>query len=86
MPGNCTTQIFGFLNASAQIEAARELAASKGGRVDDIAKLRPGQFYIAGDGVAFQRVDTPFCLTHHPPSPLTHDEILRLAAGDAVGA
>lgn len=80
VPGNCTTQVFGFLNASAQITAANELAATKGGRVTEISKLRPGQFYIAGDGLAFRRINTPFCLTHHPPSPLTQEEILRLAA------
>lgn len=86
IPGNCATQIFGFLNASAQIAAANELAASRGGRVPEIAKLRPGQFYVASDGLAFQRIDTPFCLTHHPPSPLTQEEILGLAANGTLAA
>ncbi len=31
IPGNATTQFFGLLNAPAQIAAAREMAAQKGG-------------------------------------------------------
>lgn len=86
VPGNTATQFFGFLNASAQISAANELAASRGGRISDIAKLRPGEFYVASDGLAFQRVNTPFCLTYHPRSPLTQEEIMRLAATELIAA
>ncbi len=79
IPGNATTQFFGLLNAPAQIAAAQEMAAQKGGDARGIARLRPGQFFAASDAVAFQGVRSPMCLSHHPRSPLTREEILELA-------
>ncbi len=80
IPGNATTQFFGFLNASVQIAAAKEMAVAKGGDVTGIAQLTKGQFFAASDGVAFQKILSPLCLTHHPSSPLTQEEIVRLAS------
>ena len=79
IPGNATTQFFGLLNAPAQIAAAREMAAQKGGDARSIARLRPGEFFAASDTVAFQRVRSPMCLSHHPRSPMTQEEVLALA-------
>ena len=79
IPGNATTQFFGLLNAPVQIAAAREMAAQKGGDAQGIARLRPGEFFAASDAVAFQRVRSPMCLSHHPRSPLTREEVLALA-------
>ena len=79
IPGNATTQFFGLLNAPAQIAAAREMAAQKGGDAQSIARLRPGEFFAASDAVAFQRVRSPMCLSHHPRSPMTQEEVLELA-------
>ena len=79
IPGNATTQFFGLLNAPAQIAAAREMAAQKGGDAQGIARLRPGEFFAASDTVAFQRVRSPMCLSHHPRSPMTQEEVLELA-------
>ena len=81
IPGNATTQFFGLLNAPAQIAAAQEMAAQKGGDARGIARLRPGQFFAASDAVAFQRVRSPMCLSHHPRSPMTREEVLELARG-----
>lgn len=78
--GNATTQFFGLLNAPAQIEAARELAKAKGGDVPNIGRLSAGEFYLAGEGSPFQRIRTPMCLSRHPSSPLTEDEVLARAA------
>lgn len=78
--GNATTQFFGFLNAPIQIDAAREMAIAKGGDVSGIAQLTKGQFFVASDGLAFQKVRSPMCLSHHPASPLTQEEIVRLAS------
>ncbi|GIJ46994.1 ATPase [Virgisporangium aliadipatigenens] len=84
IPGNATTQFFGLLNAPIQIDAAREMARAKGGDVPDISQLRSGQFYVALEGEPFRKVRTPLCLTHHPKSPLTTEEVLsRARAGDA---
>ena len=77
--GNATTQFFGLLNAPVQIAAAKEMAAQKGGDARGIARLRPGEFFTASDGVTFQRVRSPMCLSHHPRSAMTQEEILTLA-------
>jgi hypothetical protein len=80
IPGNASTQLFGFLNAPVQIAAAKEMAIAKGGDVTGIAQLTKGQFFTASDGVAFQKIRSPLCLTHHPASPLTQEEVVRLAS------
>ena len=79
IPGNATTQFYGLLNAPAQIAAAQEMAAQKGGDARGIARLRPGEFFVGSDMVPFQRVRSPMCLSYHPPSPMTQEEILELA-------
>jgi hypothetical protein len=75
--GNATTQFFGLLNAPAQLDAAQELAQTKGGRLPDIGLLRSGQFYAAGEGFTFVKVQTPLCLTYHPKAPLTPEEVIE---------
>ncbi|MGW5265951.1 helicase HerA domain-containing protein [Microbispora sp. NPDC004025] len=77
--GNAATQFFGLLNAPAQITAARELARAKGGDVLDVSRLRSGQFYAAFEGGSFTKVRTPLCLSHHPSSPLTSEEVVARA-------
>jgi len=79
--GNAATQFFGLLNASAQIQAATELARAKGGKVDDISRLSAGRFYGATEGAAFGKLVMPMCLSHHPASALTEEEVLRRARG-----
>jgi hypothetical protein len=79
IPGNATTQFFGLLNAGAQINAATELAKAKGGRVDDIARLRSGHFYATSEGLGFEKLRIPMCLSYHPPSALTADEVVTRA-------
>jgi hypothetical protein len=79
IPGNAATQFYGLLNSPAQIAVAREMARAKGGLVPDISRLRSGQFYLALEGNAFHKIQTPWCLSHHPPSPPTTDEVLALA-------
>ena len=81
IPGNATTQLFGLLSSPVQIDAARELARFKGGNVPDIGRLSSGQFYLATEGSAFGQIRAPMCLSHHPSSPLTEEEVLRRAAG-----
>jgi hypothetical protein len=81
IPGNATTQLFGLLSSPVQIGAARELAWAKGGSLPDIGRLSSGQFYLATEGSAFGQIRTPMCLSHHPSSPLTEEEVLKRAAG-----
>ncbi|GAA2850592.1 helicase HerA domain-containing protein [Nonomuraea rubra] len=77
IPGNSATQFFGLLNAPIQITAAREMARSKGGDVPDISRLRSGEFYLAREGGTFARTRVPMCLSWHPSSPLTTEEVIE---------
>jgi hypothetical protein len=79
IPGNATTQFYGLLSSPTQIDAAREVARAKGGDVPDIGKLTAGQFYIGTEGTSFLKAGTPMCLSYHPPSPLTEEEVLARA-------
>jgi uncharacterized protein DUF87 len=79
IPGNAATQFFGLLNAPVQIAVAKEMARVKGGYVPDISRLRAGNFYAALEGSAFAKITTPWCLSQHPNSPLTTEEVLELA-------
>ncbi|MET0702306.1 MAG: DUF87 domain-containing protein [Mycobacterium sp.] len=79
IPGNAATQFFGLLNAPAQIAVAKEMARVKGGLVPDISKLRAGNFYAGLEGQALHRIRSPWCLSYHPQSPPTTDEVLELA-------
>ncbi|MFI7601421.1 helicase HerA domain-containing protein [Actinoplanes sp. NPDC049681] len=74
--GNAATQFYGFLNSPTQIAAAKEVAQAKGSAVLDISRLRAGQFYTVTEGAPFRKVNTPMCLTHHPTSALTAEEVL----------
>lgn len=79
IPGNAATQFYGLLNSPAQIQAAQEMARVKGGTVPDIGRLSAGHFYAAIEGAEFRKTRTPLCLTHHPKSPPTEEEVLELA-------
>ncbi|MEU4723978.1 DUF87 domain-containing protein [Nonomuraea dietziae] len=81
IPGNAATQFFGLLNAPIQIAAATDMARVKGGHVSDIGRLRAGQFYVAAEGTGFHQIRVPMCLTHHPDSAPTAEEVLALANG-----
>jgi hypothetical protein len=79
IPGNAATHIFGRITMPVQIDAARETAKAKGGDVPDIGNLTAGDFYIALEGEAPHRARTPMCLSHHPSSPLTDEEVMARA-------
>ncbi|WP_194894609.1 AAA family ATPase [Catenulispora pinisilvae] len=73
---NCATQFVGMLSGTANLDAARDIAKSKGSSIPDIGVLTTGTFYAARPGEGFTRVQTPLCLTHHAPAPLTRDEVV----------
>jgi hypothetical protein len=77
--GNASTQFFGLLNAQVQVSAARELAQAKGSNLPDISRLEAGQFYASQEGTGFDKIKTPLCLSHHPSSPLTPEEVVERA-------
>lgn len=77
--GNTAVQFFGKLGTAVQIQAAKSIAATWGGNVDDIGRLSTGQFYGATEGRAFRKLATPLCLSYHPASPPTEAEVLERA-------
>jgi hypothetical protein len=81
--GNAATQFFGLLNAPVQIQAATDLARAKGGRIDDVSRLPAGQFYGATEGTGLSKLRVPMCLSHHPPTALTEEEVLMRAQTSA---
>lgn len=76
IPGNAATQVFGLLNSPGQIQTAQEIARAKGGMVSDVSRLKRGEFYFAGEGAQFAKMHTAMCLSHHPSSPLTADDVI----------
>ncbi|GAB3653074.1 helicase HerA domain-containing protein [Glycomyces tarimensis] len=81
--GNTATQFYGRLTAAAQINAAKELARQRGGALLDIARLKTAEFYLAAEGERFRKIRTANCLSHHPPSAMTPEEVTAIAAGTA---
>jgi DNA helicase HerA-like ATPase len=79
IPGNAATQFYGLLNSPTQVEAARDMAKVKGGDVPDISRLSSGEFYLAAEGAAPRKLRTPLCLSYHPRSPLTTEEVIARA-------
>ncbi|MEC3974098.1 helicase HerA domain-containing protein [Amycolatopsis sp. H20-H5] len=77
--GSATTQFFGLLSHSTHIDAARNLARNKGRDLYDLGRMPPGEFYVTGEGIAFQKVRVPMSLSHHPRGPLTTEEVLDRA-------
>jgi hypothetical protein len=69
-----------------QIEAAKEMARAKGSQVLDISRLATGEFYLAGEGLGFRKIQTSLCLSHHPRSPLTTEEVLARARFPGPGS
>lgn len=80
IPGNAASQLFGLLTAPVQIEAARDVARAKGADISDVGKMRTGQFYAGVEGARFVKMQAPMCLSHHPRSPLTTEEVVHRAA------
>ncbi|WP_308258572.1 ATP-binding protein [Saccharothrix obliqua] len=80
--GNAATQYFGFINTPVQVAAAKEMASAKSSTVPDISRLKAGEFYAVAEGTPFQKVRSPMCLSHHPSSALTAEEVLTRARAD----
>ena len=81
IPGNASTQFFGKLSSPVQIAAAREVATSKGSEIGDVGRLTTGRFYASVDGAPFVDLQAQLCLSHHPASPPTEEEVLHIARG-----
>jgi hypothetical protein len=49
----------------------------------DPGVLRAGNFYVAIEGEAFRRIVAPSCLSYHPASPPSAEDVLALAQRSA---
>ncbi|MFT4126480.1 MAG: DUF853 family protein [Gordonia sp. (in: high G+C Gram-positive bacteria)] len=81
LSGNAATQVFGLLNSPSQVANAKEIAARKNSPIGDVGRLPAGTFYVAADGGRFIKTATPLCVSYHPQSPPTEDEVLEIARG-----
>lgn len=80
--GNCATHFYGRASSPAAIKTIQEQLQERGGNGQDIATLKPGQFYAYNSEANLAqpaRLTTPMCLTKHA-SPLDESEILERAA------
>ena len=79
---NCSTQFFGRVTSPAAIEVVREQIAQRGGSGEDVAILRVGQFYLSSQQLHPPcKVQTPWCLSFHPPTPLSEAEVIQRSQG-----
>ncbi len=81
IPGNATTQLFGLLNSPVQIDGGPRARQGEGRRRP---RHRPPRHRPVLPRHRGQRLPadrrTPMCLSHHPSSPLTEDEVIARAA------
>jgi len=47
--------------------------------VPNHGQLRVGEFYATSEALTFEKIRTPLCLSHHPASPLTEEEVIARA-------
>lgn len=80
--GNCATQLVGFLNSPIQVAAVRDMVDAKQAEQLEMTDLTAGEFYIRSEGQAYRRVTASMCLSHHPRSALTPEEVITLARTD----
>ncbi len=79
--GNCATHLYGRAVSPAALNAIRELLRGRGGAADDVATLRPGQFYFSNaeaNPAVPVRIQTPRSLS--PDRVYEEEEILEAAA------
>lgn len=77
--GNSATQLVGFLNSPTQVSAVKEMVDAKRAKSLEISALGAGEFYFRTEGRHHQKLATPMCLSHHPRSALTNEEVVERA-------
>ncbi|MEU5152938.1 ATP-binding protein [Glycomyces sp. NPDC021274] len=77
--GNCATQLFGYLNSPTQIAAVKEMVSAKQAKTLTSTSLNSGEFYLRAEGRQLRKVAAPMCLSYHPPSALTAEEVIALS-------
>ena len=71
---------YGRANSPNAIDVIQEQLRQRGARGQDIAQLDKGQFYVVSESLTTPtKILTPFCLSHHPATPLDEVEVLTRA-------
>ncbi len=84
IPGNAATQFYGLLNSPRPDRRGEGDGRGEGRHGTRYRPAAAGQFYAAVEGGAeFRKTQTPLCLTYHPKSPPTEEEVLELARASA---
>jgi hypothetical protein len=79
--GNCATHFYGRASSPTSIQVIQEQLQMRGGKGDDIAALKAGQFYAYNSEAGLAqpaRLATPMCLSWH--HTLEEAEVMALAA------
>lgn len=79
--GNCATHFYGRASSPASIQVIQESLRERGGRGDDIASLKPGQFYTYNSEAGLPqpvRLQTALCLSRH--FALDEQQVIQRAA------
>lgn len=77
---NCTTHFYGKASSPNAIEVISEQLRQRGGTGHNIARLKPGQFYVYTEDMSRpEQVSLPMCLSHHPGFPLDEKAIQERA-------
>jgi DNA helicase HerA-like ATPase len=75
---NCAIQICGKASSPPAIERIRSQLQVRGGKGDDIAQLRPGEFYVSSDGMPVPlKMLANRGLSWHPESPPAAAQLLE---------
>ena len=82
--GNCSTHLYGRLTADAQVAAAKAIAENVNGSRIEPAALSAGEFYFVAAGEETNLVRAPMCVSHHPPTAPSQQEIYEFAAASKV--
>lgn len=73
--GNTANQFIGRLTAQVQVDTAQMMAQSRNSSLKDLGSLEMANFYAAGEGTSFSRIQVPICVSHHT-GPLREDEVV----------
>jgi len=77
---NCTTHFYGQANSPAAIGVVQDLLKQKKCNGKDVPTLGTGKFYVYSEHIQPPRkISTSLCLSYHPSTTLTDNDIIQKA-------
>jgi DNA helicase HerA-like ATPase len=78
------TQIYGGMSSPAEMERVKAMMATRGGAREDLARLKPSEFYYVTEGLSRPiKIRTPLCLSRRAQNPPTPNELAAIARRQA---